>query len=312
MDGMTLRQRAWCLIVAAALAAPGAARTQEGPRPAITLALDAPDVIVGETSVRLAFTLSTDAHVLVLRLDTDGRVHFVFPATPAADTLLPGGTPIRVAAATPARGATSFVIDEYPGVGYLFAIASRAPLRLEPYQHRGRWNRHALMPAGRVRGDPYVAFADLLDQLHPDDAGAYGFDVLPYAVGSRFDVPRFSCYGCHDDVGYPWRDSYQAWCGTFRIDVLAGLWTRSLLPPTLALPAAQGSALPAAIFVYARRSGSTVPPAMAPDGFGAAAGALLEGMLRELAERAANPPPSEGPLPTDTPWPKGKRRQGSH
>src|SRR3954468_23822246 len=75
--------------------------------------------------VRLYFRLDQDAYVTVFRVDTDGRVRVLFPRDPWEDNFARGGRDFEVDGR--ALGTDAFSIDDYPGVGYLFAVASADP-----------------------------------------------------------------------------------------------------------------------------------------------------------------------------------------
>ena len=64
------------------------------------------------------------AHVTVFRVDTDGRMRVLFPREPWGDTLSGTDAELRDRGA---RGGGSFMVDDYPGVGYLLAVASPVP-----------------------------------------------------------------------------------------------------------------------------------------------------------------------------------------
>ncbi|HEX9691351.1 MAG TPA: DUF4384 domain-containing protein [Gemmatimonadales bacterium] len=289
---------------------------QHAAPPTIHLTLTGPDVFVEETPVLASFTTSADAYVLILRIDTDGRLTFLYPIEPAGDTLIAAG--VYPVVGSPASHATvSFVVDEYPGVGYLFGLASRDPLALEPFVRRATWNRHALFPGGRVRGDPYVIFAEIAERVLPEDYGDYGYDILPYTVGERYRVPRFTCYGCHTGAGYPWRDDYQEWCATFRVDILADLWSR--FPTALiggGFPVAP-DVLPAAVFVFTRRQSPVAAPGESPSphrgGRGAPGpvGALIGELIKEATSPDATRVGGGVPARPGTPRPKLDRRTTS-
>ena len=93
--------------------------------------------------------LSADraSHVAVFRVDTDGRVSVLFPREPWGDTYVREPRRFEV---TGGRGGRSFVVDDYPGVGYLFAIASTRCAPLRGYRSR----RLLGLPRHRGRPDP--------------------------------------------------------------------------------------------------------------------------------------------------------------
>ncbi len=164
------------------------------------------------------FRTDIDAYVTVLRIDTDGRVRVLYPEQPWQDNFVPGGYRIEVSPHAGGYGAYAFVVDDYPGQGYLFAIAS-----LEPFEYRRLirgdvWDYRAIGLRGQVTGDPYVAVMDIIDEIALDPY-ATSYDVYPYHVERRFEYPRFLCYDCHEHVSYDRWDPYRYSCVRFRIVV---------------------------------------------------------------------------------------------
>jgi hypothetical protein len=164
--------------------------------------------------VRVYFRTDTDAYVTILRVDTDGRVRVLFPEEPWDDNFARGG---RAYEARPADERYAFYVDEYPGEGYVFAIAT-----LDPYDYRGivrgdHWDYAMIGNNGRLTGDPYVAVQDLVDLIVPANYDAYGYDVATYYVEQYYDYPRFLCYDCHSYVAYPYWNPYQDACVRFRV-----------------------------------------------------------------------------------------------
>ncbi|MBA2458627.1 MAG: DUF4384 domain-containing protein, partial [Gemmatimonadales bacterium] len=127
--------------------------------------------------------LHTDqpAHITVFRVDTDGRLRVLFPGEPWGDTYVRGGRDFEV---TGARGGRSFIVDDYPGMGYLFAIASASPFEYADITRGDYWD-YRLIDGGRIQGDPYVLLTDLAARITRD--GNYDYDIVPYHVGRRYD-----------------------------------------------------------------------------------------------------------------------------
>src|SRR5574341_1314 len=166
--------------------------------------------------VRVYFRTDTDAYVTILRVDTDGRVRVLFPEEPWDDNFARGGRAYEV---RPGDERYAFYVDEYPGQGYVFAIAT-----LDPYDYRGmvrgdHWDYAEIGNNGRLTGDPYVAVQDLADLIVPANYDAYSYDVATYYVEQYYDYPRFLCYDCHSYVGYPYWDPYADACVRFRVVV---------------------------------------------------------------------------------------------
>ena len=165
--------------------------------------------------VRVHFRADRDAFVTILRVDTDGRVRVLFPREPWEDSFVRGGRDYEVQGGS---GRDAFYIDDYPGVGYVFAVASADPFVYDGIQRDEHWD-YRLIADGRVRGDPYVALTDLAQRIVPDGYSDWDYDITPYYVQQHYDYPRFLCYDCHSYVSYSSWSPYDYTCVRFRIVV---------------------------------------------------------------------------------------------
>ena len=165
--------------------------------------------------VRVHFHADRDAFVTILRVDTDGRVRVLFPREPWEDNFARGGRDYEVQGGS---GPDAFYIDDYPGVGYVFAVASADPFVYDGIQRDEHWD-YRLIADGRVRGDPYVALTDLAQRIVPDGYSDWDYDITPYYVQQHYDYPRFLCYDCHTYVSYSSWSPYDYTCVRFRIVV---------------------------------------------------------------------------------------------
>ncbi len=209
--------------------------------PLIELWITQRDVFGRGDPVQVWFRSSTDAYVTVFRIDTEGRIRVLFPTGPGDANSARGGE----------RHETAFVVDDYPGTGYLFAVASLDPLDYGAFVSDERWNFQAVSNNQRVRGDPYVALTDLVERIVPEDYAEWAYDLVPYLVDRRYDSP-------------PSWDPHRDWCATFRTATLedpVGYLATGLpaleplfwFPPVAAAPVA----------VSAGRSAPTAPAARA-------------------------------------------------
>ena len=171
--------------------------------------------------VRLYFRSDQDAYVTIFRVDTDGRVRVLFPRDPWEDNFARGGRDFEVDGR--ALGTDAFTIDDYPGVGYLFAVASADPFVYDQIESGDHWD-YRVIGDGRVRGDPYVAMTDLAQRIVPDGYADWDYDVISYNVGQHYDYPRFLCYDCHSYVSYSSWDPYYSSCVRFRMFVYDDPW----------------------------------------------------------------------------------------
>jgi hypothetical protein len=190
---------------------PRAARVTTAPRVAVWTDRDDPYARGDGADVFL--NVAAPAHVAVFRVDTDGRLRVLFPRQPWTDTYVGEERELQVSGP---RGEHSFQVDDDPGVGYLFAIASSEPLDFRSITRGDSWD-YRLIDGGRIQGDPYVRLTDLVARLAP--AGLYDYDIFPYYVGQRYDYPRFVCYGCHANASYHEWDPYGSSCSRYRVVV---------------------------------------------------------------------------------------------
>lgn len=185
------------------------ARVHQGGR--VTVWTDREDPYRRGEGARVYLTADEPAHVTVFRVDTDGRIRVLFPREPWGDTFLRDGRTFEVSGR---RGGRSFLVDDFPGVGYLFAIASPDPFDFEDITRGDYWD-YRVIDGGRLRGDPYVLLTGLAERL---TRGAdYDYDIAPYYVDRHYDYPRFVCYDCHAYASYDDWNPYERGCSRFRM-----------------------------------------------------------------------------------------------
>jgi hypothetical protein len=164
--------------------------------------------------VRIFFRTELDAYVTIFRVDTDGRVRVLFPREPWEDNYVRGGYTYDV----PNYGQhDAFVVDDDPGVGYVFGVASADPFRYDPFTTSEHWDLSLVAYGGRIHGDPYQSLVDLVQRIIPPGYADYDTHLLPYDVERHFDYPRFVCYDCHSYVGYSYWDPYAYWCPRYTL-----------------------------------------------------------------------------------------------
>src|SRR5213593_640050 len=193
---------------------------------AVTASVDRPKVEVWTNrrddpytsgqAVRVYFQTDQDAYVTLLRVDTDGRVRVLFPRQPWEDNFAHGGRVYEVAGLTSRE---AFDVHDYPGVGYLFAVAAADAFSYDPIESAEHWDYRSIANDGRIRGDPYVALTDLAQRIVPPDYSDWDYDIAPYYVQQHYQYPRFLCYDCHSYVSYRNWDPYAYSCVRFRIVV---------------------------------------------------------------------------------------------
>lgn len=166
--------------------------------------------------VRVFFKTEQDAYVTLLRVDTDGRIHILFPRDPWGDNFARGGREYEVEGTGSSH---AFRIDDYPGEGYLFAVAAADPFTYDAVASAQHWDYRLIGDDGQIRGDPYAALTDLASRLVPDGYADWDYDVVPYYVQQHYQYPRFLCYDCHSYVSYPRWNPYDYSCVRFRMVV---------------------------------------------------------------------------------------------
>jgi hypothetical protein len=166
-------------------------------------------------SARVYVRADRDAYVTILRVDTDGQIRVLFPRDPWEDNFVRGGREFEVQGT---RDDDAFYVDDYPGVGYIFAVASPDPFDYDAITNGDHWD-YRVVSDGRVRGDPYVALTDLAQRIVPQNDNDWDYDLVPYYVERHYDYPRFLCYDCHSYASYSSWDPYAYSCVRFRIVV---------------------------------------------------------------------------------------------
>jgi hypothetical protein len=194
----------------------GGVPAADGYRPRVQVWTDrGEDPYASGQGVRVHFRAEQDAYVTIIRIDTDGRVRVLFPREPWEDNFVRGAREYEI------QGQSyrdAFYIDDYPGVGYIFAIAAADPFTYDALARNDHWD-YRVVANGRVHGDPYVAVTDLAQRMVPDGYSAWDYDVVSYYVQQHYAYPRFLCYDCHSYVSYSaWRP-YDYTCVRFRIVV---------------------------------------------------------------------------------------------
>jgi len=166
--------------------------------------------------VRLYYRTTRDAYVAIFRLDTNGTTRLVYPRSPHDTHFVRAGRDYRLVFPS---GSSWFVEDD-PGVGYYFAIASETPFQFGAFSYAANtgygWDLGQVYR--NVYHDPYVAMDDLVAALVPDwRYSPYALDYTTYHVGARYDYPRFLCYDCHGFRSFTSWNPYLISCTNFRV-----------------------------------------------------------------------------------------------
>lgn len=172
--------------------------------------------------VRVYYRTSADAFVAIFRIDTDGSVHLLSPRSPDDDDFVRGGQDYRLLFPT----SPYWFVDEYPGQGYFFVVASPEPLDYSAFDYSRYERGWDLTRVGRtVYQDPYLAIDDYVARIVPNwETVPYALDVVTYDVGEAHDYPRFLCYDCHGYQSYATWNPYTYACSSFRVVVWDDPW----------------------------------------------------------------------------------------
>jgi hypothetical protein len=214
MAGPLKRRRAW-LAAGAMLLGPPALTAQDGPEARIWLDRGEEPVFSRGESARLYYRASDDAFVAIFQIDTNGAVRLVFPRSPDEANLVRGGFDYRLLFPR----SPFWQVDDDPGVGYFFMVASPRPLDFSAFGYSHFDHGWDLSRIGReVYGDPFVAMDDFVSVLLPEWQGVpYALDFVTYNVGGRHEYPRFLCYDCHGFRPYSAWNPYAYDCASFRV-----------------------------------------------------------------------------------------------
>ena len=172
--------------------------------------------------VRVYYRTEADAFVAIFHVDTDGTVTLLHPRAPEEEAYTRAGRDYRLLFPQ----SSYWYVDEYPGKGYFFLVASPEPLALEGLDYVYPERRWDLTRVGQtIYRDPYLAMDDYVALLIPDWAYTpYGLDFLSYDVGEVHEYPRFLCYDCHGYRSYATWNPYTYACASFRVVVWNDPW----------------------------------------------------------------------------------------
>ncbi len=164
--------------------------------------------------VRVFYRASRDAYVSIFHIDTNGFARLLHPGSPTDGHLALGGRDYRVLFPE----SRYWQVEEDEGKGYLFMVASPAPLDFSGFaysRYAGGWNLAGLAQA--AYRDPFLMMDDVVATLIPERTGEYALDFVAYDIDRPHDYPRFLCYQCHGfRPMFDW-NPYSHWCTDFRV-----------------------------------------------------------------------------------------------
>ncbi len=173
--------------------------------------------------VTLRVKVSRASYVALYDIDTEGRVHLLYPTDPDDEYRLRAGKTYNF----PLDGDGAYIASGPEGVEYIYAIASSRPL-----WSRLPWNESGYdvsrISYRNVEGDPFEWCGRLNEYILNDDP--YGVsDYTYFYVERRVAYPRYVCSDCHGGGYYAGRvlRPYYDRCSTFDIRISAGWSYRS-------------------------------------------------------------------------------------
>ncbi len=176
--------------------------------------------------VRVYYRVNADAYVALFHIDTDGSATLLYPRSPGEDAFARADRDYRLLFPS----SSYWYVDEYPGKGYFFLVASSEPLDFDDYGYSSYDHAWDLTQVGQtVYTDPYVAMDDHVSHLIPDwQSVPYALDFTSYDVGQAHDYPRFMCYQCHGYRSYTAWNPYTYGCSAVRVVI----WDDPYFSPT--------------------------------------------------------------------------------
>jgi hypothetical protein len=203
--------------------------------PTVRVAIDGPRSLGFNAPVRVRVRVSDDAYLVVGRVSAAGRLTILFPVRSTGRTFVRGGADMIVRGRQSGSFA-SFYANEYGGgTGYVFAIASYAPLDLSRFRSSdfdaagGSLSPFA-MASRNVAYRPEALLARFASWVLYDDTVPFDYDIDFYSIGTATYASRAShCLpGAHLFYGYdgwsaysgglgfyPGLAHYQSYCNSF-------------------------------------------------------------------------------------------------
>jgi hypothetical protein len=126
--------------------------------------------------VRVQVETADDGYLVVLRVDTDGRIRVLFPIDPDLDPFVRGGKTYELRGRADRQ---TFLADEHNGTGTIYAAVSHDPLKLRDFTTGDHWDYDAL----RLRDsadDPEAELSRIVARM--TDNRHFDYDILDYTV----------------------------------------------------------------------------------------------------------------------------------
>jgi len=153
-----------------------------------------------------------DGYVVVLQVDTEGRVRPLFPLQPGDDHYVRAGKKVEIRGH---GGREAFVVDDTTGKGTVIAAFATSAFGFTDFERNAHWDYRALTDSTAIH-DPEAALMDVVNRMQP--AERFQYDLVTYVVSS----PRYARRG--SVRGYPrpgiWWDS--PYYGRPRVSISVG------------------------------------------------------------------------------------------
>lgn len=154
---------------------------------------------IGERA-KVKVKTSSDGHLLVLRMDTEGRVRVLFPVDPTDSDQIRAGKELELRGR---GGRESFVATEKAGSGVILAARTDTPFMLDGFVTGERWSSDAFIP----ESVPRDAEATLLSMVDRMTGGHFDYDVVSYSVSAA--LPRVAYGSANPYSRFGW--AYDPW-----------------------------------------------------------------------------------------------------
>lgn len=170
------------------------------------------------TPVTIYFKANYDCYLTLYNIDTEGRIHLLYPFGPHQSNFVSGGIIYSIPDGW--RG-FQIVANGPTGIDYIAAVATYEPhpvptwLKFHPsIRHTRYWGNGYFE---KITYDPYMAMDDIAGRIIEPCPGYvhYVQDFCVFYVGAPVYYPRYLCYNCHSHRRYrPYRDVcvvYEIW-----------------------------------------------------------------------------------------------------
>jgi hypothetical protein len=140
-----------------------------------------------------------DGYLVVLHVDTDGRLRVLFPLDPGDDNFVRGDKRYEIRS----RGDREAFTTDETGEGMVYAAVSRDPLRFDGFVRGDHWDYQAFPE--RVGASPEPELTELVGRMAPR---GFEYDALTYRVDRPYERTVVHHYDDHYYGGSYWGGSY--------------------------------------------------------------------------------------------------------